>query len=259
MRMVAEGGTPEALVSDLPGPSCLAVSGRDLAVGCNGNWPDHFIDQDHWESCGLVVRATTGERDARTVATKQRGPCSMLFAGDQLFWANHGYKRSQYFADGSIVRMPREGGTKRTVVRRDQAMAASLIADERYVYWTTAATVHAPVPFRLGTVVRRPREGGEPEVLVEWELEHTLMAADATHLYCLDHTRGALYRVPKGGGEPEPMMTCVEHIMLCNGIVVDEHQVYWTVWSPSTAGGAVWCIAKEPTSSRAERGDGVVH
>lgn len=250
MRMPREGGTPEVLLRGLDGPECLAVSGDDLAVGCAGVWSDDVVRKPHWESRGLVVRASAhGAGHAERVISQQRGPCSLLFAGDDLYWANHGYKGSQYFADGSIVRVPRSGAGELAVVASDQAMADTLIADERHVYWTTAATVHAPVPYRRGGIYRLPREGGAHEALVEWDREHGKLAMDATHVYWMDHSRGALYRLPKQGGAPEPMMTSVEWLLLCDGILVDDQYVFWTVWDPARAGGAVWCIAKDPPSS----------
>jgi hypothetical protein len=249
MRMASDGGPIEGVLTDLPSPRCLAVSGRDVAVGCDGDWGERWLDEDHWESRGLVLRATLGGARATVAASRQRGPCSLLFVDDALYWTNHGYKRSQYFADGSVMRMPRAGGKKRCVVRRDQALADALVADERYVYWTTAATVYAPVPYRRGAIWRRPRAGGRSEAMVVWDQESGSLAVDATHVYWLGGDRGELYRVRKDGGEPELIMSCAESWMVAEGLVVDEHRAFWVVSDAGAAGGAVWCIAKDPPAA----------
>jgi hypothetical protein len=236
VRMPVDGGEIEVVAARLEGPHEVAVSGRDVAISCNGRY-DHNRKE---EVVGLIVRATLGEAKHRVVAREQRWPKSLAFVGDDLYWLNYGWKWPDYFADGALMRMKRNGDAQPEAVCERQYMANSLLVDDGCLYWSTRS------------LERLPRDGGPREsIRLPGADEGALLAHDATHVYWLSHGWGSMVRVSKSDGSVEPMMRFDERkIVIAESIAVDEHRVYWTVHDGPGTGGAVWSIAKEPVGAR---------
>ncbi len=247
VRMLADGGPVELVTAELDHPECIAVQGDDVAIGCMGRYTG-FERRD--EGLGAVVRAKLGDTRHRVVATRQRWPISMAFVDDDLYWLNWGWKVPNYFADGAVMRIKRDGETFPTVVQSQQKMAHSLLVDEAHLYWCTSSSYEGGT---LGGIFKRSRGGGDPiRISTHGHGEGTLLAQDATHIYAIDRAFGAMYRVAKGGGEPEPMMRCEDSIVIIGGIAVDDQRVYWSVHNGPGTGGALWSMSKEPVGVRAD-------
>jgi len=232
VRMPVEGGDVEILADGQKSPESIAVHGDTVA----------------WTTCGdglatgtVCAKAPGGP--VMTLATKQKQPSAIAIDAEQIWWANHGLKRPTYFKDGSIVRKPRDGEKKRFVLAKDQPLASSLVVDDEHVYWMTSTTYDSPrSPGRLW---RRRKAGGKIAAIGSWTWsESASLALDDTHVYLLACWPPALYRVPKAGGELEPLMSCDDMQLYPEGLVVDDRCVYWTVRDSRRAGGAVFKMGK---------------
>ena len=179
-----------------------------------------------------------------TLATRQKQPGSIAIDAQQVYWANHGLKRPTYFQDGSVVRMPRDGGKKRFTIAKAQTLASSLVVDDAWIYWTTA--IDFDEPHALGALRKRRKAGGKIVELASWHwYEDALLALDATHVYWLSSLRPAIFRARKEGGEPEQLMAGEQGAAIFpDSLVVDDRCVYWTVRGSQRAGGAVFKMAK---------------
>lgn len=244
VRFPVAGGEPEVLAKGLFGPTEIAVEGERVAVTCFGPFD---IDQRE-RPCGQVALLTLSDRRVRIVATKQRMPTGIAFVDDQLYWVNMGWKQPSYFQDGAVLRHALDAeSTKRTVVKKSLSMPRSLLVDDENVYWATSTSYEHSGP---GILYKRPRAGGPAVALSRaYEIEGWLLAQDKRFVYQMSHSEGALYRVPKTGGNAEPLMVCDANLALAGGLAVDDERIYWVVQDARDLGGALWSITKETTSA----------
>lgn len=233
VRMPAEGGDVEVIAGGQENPEALAIHG-DTVV---------------WTTCGdglatgTVCQKRLDGGPVVTLATRQKQPRSIALDAECIYWTNFGNKRPGYFTDGSVVRMPRDGGKKRYILAKDQSMPHSITMDGDWFYWTTSAEIYEP--YSPGAILKR-RKGEKRTIrLVEWGREHGLLAVDATHVYWFQEFGGVLVRVPKEGGEPEPLLLQSSDPMLrVQSFAVDDRCVYWAASDSRTAGGAIFKMAK---------------
>lgn len=52
---------------------------------------------------GEVKRTTLGSGRVMTIAQQQKQPAALVVDAQNIYWANHGIKRPDYFKDGSIA------------------------------------------------------------------------------------------------------------------------------------------------------------
>ena len=247
VRMPKEGGSIEVIARDIDSVNAVIARGGELPILCAGG----FEYARREEVRGRVLYMRPGAARPEVLASKQRRPECAVFVGDELYWLNGGWKWPTYFNDGAVMHAKLDGPKKRWVVRKNLPMADSLIADDTHLYWTTTPTYHKPMA--EGGVYRRPLGGGTIEpMFFLYDRDGALLAQDATNLYCFVKETGSLIRIPKGGGDTEVMMTCLERLTLPQCIAVDERRIYWCVGSSDTAGGAVWSIAKDAAGTRRE-------
>lgn len=234
VRMPEDGGDIETLATGTTWPQSISVAGRDVY------WTDCGDGV-----CGTVMRGSIDGATPVVLATKQKQPDSIVADGPDLYWTNTGNKHPSYFMDGSVMRMRREDGKKRWIVRKDLSMPSSVVLDEEFVYWTTATMYHAP--YESGAIFRRPRAGGEIKRLASLQQHGAFLAVDATHVYCMTSHEGPMFRLPKAGGEPERLLSSVDaafqSTFVC-GLAIDDRFLYWTATFSGMAGGAVWKLAK---------------
>ena len=232
VRMPVGGGEVELIADGQDQPKSIAVSGNTVVWT---NFGDGL-------ATGTVMRKEIGGR-LTTLASKQKQPSSIAIDAKQIYWTTFGVKKPSYFHDGAMMRIPREGGTKRFVVAGEQSMARSVVLDEGWLYWTTADELeHDP---SLGGIKRRRKEGGPTQNIVFWTHTTGCIALDRTHVYWLQQFGGALFRVRKEGGEPEQILAGNGDRMLwVEDLVVDDRCVYWTARQSAKAGGAVFTMGK---------------
>ncbi|HSN97880.1 MAG TPA: hypothetical protein VLS89_06265 [Candidatus Nanopelagicales bacterium] len=233
VRMPAEGGAIELIEGGQDSPQSIAVHEDTIAWTTFGDGL----------ATGTVAMKRLGAEKAITLATKQKQPRSILIDPDQVYWTCTGNKRPSYFTDGSIARMPRDGGRKRYLIAKDQSMPDSLVTDGEWIYWTTAAMIFEP--HEPGAIFRRRKGEKRTETLVSWYEQSGHLALDATHIYWFARHGGALYRLPKDGGDVERLMSATGELgPWVVDFVVDDRCLYWTTWDSQKAGGAIFKMAK---------------
>jgi hypothetical protein len=237
VRMPKGGGDVEVIAREHDSPEAIAVHGDTVAWTTFGDGL----------ATGTVKMRTIPDGRVITLATRQKQPRSIALDAECVYWANYGNKRPHYFTDGSVMRMPRDGGRKRFVIAKNESMPHGMVMDEGHIYWTTSTEFYDRD--RWGAVEKR-RKGGKSVIvpLVLWPRPEGRLALDATHVYWFSHFGGGLFRVPKevvDDREPEQLMTHLGGVRLwVETFVVDDRCVYWATRDSRSAGGAIFKMAK---------------
>ena len=236
VRMPEEGSDIDVIAHDADDPHSIAV--HDGAV--------FWTTSGDMLATGKVKMARPGDPRVVTIAEQQKQPSSIAVDAQQIYWANHGVKRPDYFQDGAVMCASRDGGSTPVLVAAEQRLASSIAVDEAWIYWLTAGGYDEAGEER-GTLRKRRKDGGEIVELASWDWnDGGALALDATHVYWLAAIHPGLFRVRKEGGETVQLLDREPGVqgVLPHGLVVDDRCVYWTAWDSQRAGGAVFKMAK---------------
>ncbi len=235
LRTPAAGGDIEIIAEGQEGAQSVAVRGAEVVWTTFGDGLD----------TGEVKRTTLGSGRVMTIAQQQKQPAALVVDAQNIYWANHGIKRPDYFKDGSIAFAPWAAGAAPVVVATDQRLASSTAVDDAWIYWMTG-TSYDP-PHRRGALRKRRKDGGAVVELASWDwYESGALALDETHAYWLQAIHAGIFRVKKTGGDPEQIMAGNpdEDGVFPDSLLVDDRCVYWTARDSRKAGGAVFKTAK---------------
>jgi hypothetical protein len=213
----ASGGDAPAVDApiDATTPTCPTGSAVEtLATGGEPRWM--AIDDSHvyWVSLpggsgsdGTIMRVAKTGGTPETLASGETDPVEIAVDGTYVYWARS--------TGGTIVRVPRGGGTIATVATTPNVRGFAV--DTTHAYWTYNNG-------GIGGVSRQPLAGGNVEPLVTGVLGiGRTPALDATDVYYSALT--AVAKVPKVGGTGADVPGTSGGIT--ERIVVDAASIYW--------------------------------
>ncbi len=225
-QLAVAGGSPVTLATGLPGPDALAVDAMDVYFS---NISDHTVR--HLAGSSSVVVAS-----GQTVA-------AMVLDASNVYWAT---------VDGSIIKIPRNGGNTETLAASPVTYPGSgppdygamgLAIDTTNAYWTYRAYWSGLDP---GMVLSVPLEGGAPTVLCAPCGGALAVTVDPSGIYWTESGLGNTIETLRGGGSA----------VLASGqrapqsIATDNTNVYWLDFGPDgsaespSRGGAIMRLAK---------------
>ena len=199
------GGTPTALVTNVPGPMSMAVSPANVYWATSG--------QDAIQSVAIDGGS------ASTVVSDASGASALAVDGNNVYWCN---------ANG-IYQEPLSGGTPLKIGPSANAVAL----DATDVYYVGG----------MGSVGRVPIGGGTPTVLTTGRTSTLVaVAVDGQNVYWIEGEgtiqQGAVAALPKSGGR---VVVLASGLGDPSAIAVDDTGIYFT--NPA-GGGLVEKIAK---------------
>ena len=163
----------------------------------------------------------------QTLASRLPGPWGVALDGTHVYWTNEGTEPA--WSNGSVMRMPLEGGTSETLVTAsDRPHAIAVHGD--YVYIGSIAGT--------GRLSRVKKTGGTEEPLNSGSGPVRALAIDDPNVYFV--TDNNAYRLPLADGTPAELGTTSGGC----GIAVDGTRVYWTAKN----GHAVYSAPKDGSS-----------
>ncbi len=173
----------------------------------------------YWNASGNILRIAKTGGKPEIVASDHVGiGVDLVIDNENLYWANHGYYSPNSPAKPSpIYVVPKQGG-KTEIFADQQHIPASLVVDEKFVYWLT------PI-----SIVKQTKSGGTPQVIYQATDKEGIdvLAQDTENLYFgfrgAGESRWALRRVSKQGGEPQ---TLVKTYSL-KPVAVDDTNIYF--------------------------------
>jgi hypothetical protein len=137
---------------------------------------------------------------------------------ERVYWANHGYYSPNVpVVPRPLYSEPKNGGAVETFTE-PQMLPGSVTVDEKFVYWTTAASI-----------VKKAKTGGDPIIVYQAGEKEGIdkLTQDTDSLYFGYRGPGesswALRKIAKSGGEA---LTLVKSFSL-SPAVVDEQYVYF--------------------------------
>jgi hypothetical protein len=179
---------------------------------------DKFI---YWNAGGKIMRVARDGGKPEVVAPENVGVgVDLVVDGEKVYWANHSYySPNSPTLPSPIYAVAKQGGEAK-VFADAQNVPASLVADERFVYWLTQ-----------GGIMKQAKSGGQQQPQVVFRVSDKegvgVLAQDADNLYFgfrpAGESRWSLRKISKQGGEPQ---TLVKTFSL-KPVVVDDANVYF--------------------------------
>jgi len=189
MSVPASGGVITTIASGEASPVAIAVD--DTSV--------------YWANRGGAIRAAKLPGGPPVTLAPAPGPESIAVAAGTIYFGG---------AYG-VMQLPVAGGAATPLSDRT-SNAGAIALDAASVYWIDH-------PIGLPDRVYKAPHGGGPSVLLatgQDELEN--IATDGQSVYFTDPTRGAVFKVAVGGGEPTALCTSANPL----GIAVDASRLY---------------------------------
>ncbi|HKA42691.1 MAG TPA: hypothetical protein VKF40_11945 [Burkholderiales bacterium] len=174
-------------------------------------------------------------------------PSSLAVDQATVYWTTYGHADAWNGAtgDGSVMSVPRSGGTPLTIAS-GQRGPHTLQIDATYAYWANTGdySMQAPFAYENGAVMKSPLNGGTPVVIATARLPQRLVL-DTTSIYWTNwgtqtwsgsawvyNNDGSVMTAPLGGGAA----TMLSSGQPAYGIVVDPTNFYWAAESMATTG-----------------------
>lgn len=265
-RIPKDGGIPLILATDIFDAGPIALEPSEMIWASGNVLRRATLDGDDVEVIvegegtitGLAVRGefvawseSIGALRSRLMVlrrgkkwTMRRVASFSMFAtcvalGDRdVVWANHSATSEGGVAYRALLKTARP----RAVFAKGVA-GGMVTRDATHVYFARQDT--SPSPHALAAVYRRALRGDRAEVIARFATPPDFwLAVDESHVYVQDRGSGAIHRVPKDGGEPEPIVRSEDASVDASSLLVDDRCVYWTVRDSPHAGGAVFKTAK---------------
>jgi hypothetical protein len=155
------------------------------------------------------------------------------------------------FDDGSVSKVPREGGVP-VPLANTQIKPSSIAVTASNIYWTIQGSEKPQSGSPDGGIAMSPLEGGTPVLLASHQDHPNHIAIDEAYAYWVVHRApphrvgpsiSSVVKMPLAGGTPVTLASGLFDEM---SLVVHAADVYWTTYghSSSTADGALMKVAK---------------
>lgn len=173
----------------------------------------------YWNAGGSILRVSKDGGNPETVASENVGiGIDIAVDNKKVYWSNHGYYSPNVPIKPRPIYVVSKQGGKTESFTGLQDIPGNIVADEKYVYWTTTTGIF-----------KQAKSGGQAQVVYQATNEEGIdeLAQDAENLYfgfrSAGNSRWALCKVSKNGGAPQ---TLVKTFSL-KAFAVDEANIYF--------------------------------
>jgi hypothetical protein len=222
-RAGLDGGGAATLATGLCGPGAIALDEANV-YWTNGGPPSTDGESPSPDcgppSNGVVMAMPLDGGFPVVLAPSQRRPWGIAVDASYVYWVN-------FTNPGSVWKVAKGGGEP-VALAAPQTFPIGITVDATSVYWTNNDIAD-------GGVMKVGIDGGDPVVLAPAS-GPLGVAVDATNVYWAEPGRGAVMRVPLGGGMPSWVASGQN---TPNNIRLSTTAVYWTAGS-----NMIWKVAK---------------
>ena len=134
----------------------------------------YFTTSASSESAGGVWRVSKCGGSPTRLAVAGRGPASIVVDAQYVYWADQ--------VEGTISRVPVQGGPAVQLVGDPHAFPMSLALDDASVYWVSLLDAYPSRPDQV-TVLAMPKQGGATSTLFASGTDLSGLAVDASGVY----------------------------------------------------------------------------
>ncbi len=173
----------------------------------------------YWNAGGSILRIAKDGGTAETVVSENVGiGIDLAVDNERVYWANHGY----YSAGSPSVPKPVytaiKSGGKAEILAEEQMIPGSIVTDDRFVYWKTAAGIN-----------KKAKSGGELQTILQTtgnaNVDEIVLNGDDLFFALRDegNSRFALKKLSKNGGEA----VTIAKTMSAKPFVIDDVSIYF--------------------------------
>lgn len=173
----------------------------------------------YWNAGGSIVRIAKQGGTAETVVSENVGiGIDMAVDNERVYWANHGYYSAGTPSVPKPVYSAVKSGGRSEIFADEQMIPGSIVTDDRFVYWRTAAGIN-----------KKAKSGGELQTILQTagnaNVDEIVLNGDDLFFALRDegNSRFALKKLSKNGGEA----VTIAKTMSAKPFVIDDVSIYF--------------------------------
>lgn len=173
----------------------------------------------YWNAGGNILRIAKEGGLAETVVSENVGiGIDMAVDNERVYWANHGYYSAGTPSVPKPVYSAVKSGGRSEIFADEQMIPGSIVTDDRFVYWRTAAGIN-----------KKAKSGGELQTILQTagnaNVDEIVLNGDDLFFALRDegNSRFALKKLSKNGGEA----VTIAKTMSAKPFVIDDVSIYF--------------------------------
>ena len=173
----------------------------------------------YWNAGGSILRIAKEDGSAETIVSENVGiGIDMAVDSERVYWANHGYYSAGTPSVPKPVYSAVKSGGKFEIFADEQMIPGSIVTDDKFVYWRTAAGIN-----------KKARSGGEIQTILQTtgnaNVDEIVLNGDDLFfaLRAEGNSRFALKKLSKNGGEA----VTIAKTMSAKPFVIDDTSIYF--------------------------------